>query len=154
ILVPPTSMVHSAFGAVASDIHQASERSVLLRGGGAGREPWEGIDPTEFERVIAAIESKCRASLESSGIRADEVSVKRSVDMRFRRQTHSLIVPIPAGPIDELGLRALVEDFERRYDAKYGKGAGFREAGIETTTFRVEVVGRTQKPRLRVSDVR
>jgi N-methylhydantoinase A len=39
-----------------------------------------------------------------------------------------------------------VESFEQSYEAVYGKGAGFRLAGIELTTFRVVAVGRTQKP--------
>ena len=33
--------------------------------------------------------------------------------------------------------RKLVETFEESYEAVYGKGAGFRFAGIELTTFRV-----------------
>ena len=44
IIVPATSMAHSAYGALASDIHQSSERSLLMRGGGGSRDPWDGID--------------------------------------------------------------------------------------------------------------
>ena len=58
--------------------------------------------------------------------------------MRYRRQTHELIVPLPAGAIDDAAVRELVERFERTYEDTYGKGAGFREAGIEITTFRVD----------------
>jgi hypothetical protein len=43
----------------------------------------------------------------------------------------------------------LIESFEKKYEELYGAGAAFREAGIEITTFRVDAVGRTPKPRLR-----
>jgi N-methylhydantoinase A len=45
-------------------------------------------------------------------------------------------------------VRALVERFERTYEDTYGRGAGFRQAGIEITTFRVDATGRKRKPRL------
>ena len=69
--------------------------------------------------------------------------------MRYRRQTHDLMVPVPDGPVTAATARTLVELFEESYEAVYGKGAGFRFAGIELTTFRVVAVGRTQKPSIR-----
>jgi N-methylhydantoinase A len=66
--------------------------------------------------------------------------------MRYRRQTHDLMVPVPDGPVTAESARKLVESFEESYEAVYGKGAGFRLAGIELTTFRVVAVGRTRKP--------
>ena len=38
--------------------------------------------------------------------------------------------------------------FEVKYEAVYGRGAGFREAGVELSTFRVQAIGRTRKPSL------
>jgi N-methylhydantoinase A len=40
IVIPATSMVHSAYGALASDIHQSAERSAIMRGGGGSADPW------------------------------------------------------------------------------------------------------------------
>jgi N-methylhydantoinase A len=59
------------------------------------------------------------------------------------------MVPVPDGPVTAATARTLVELFEESYEAVYGKGAGFRFAGIELTTFRVVAVGRTQKPSIR-----
>jgi N-methylhydantoinase A len=70
----------------------------------------------------------------------------RSVDVRYRSQTHELIIPLTSGPLDPAALRGLVEDFEQTYEDHYGKGAGFREAGFELTLLRVDAVGRTPKP--------
>ena len=61
--------------------------------------------------------------------------------MCYRRQTHELVIPVPAERLDAELVRDLVARFETTYEDTYGKGAGFREAGIEITTFRVDAVG-------------
>ena len=62
-----------------------------------------------------------------------ESQLARTIDMRYRRQTHDLMVPVPDGPVTAAVARKLVELFEESYEAVYGKGAGFRFAGIELT---------------------
>ena len=66
---------------------------------------------------------------------------------------HALSPPDPrhrcavsGGPGHADSIIAAVELFEKTYEALYGKGSGFRQAGIELTTFRVEGLGRTRKP--------
>jgi N-methylhydantoinase A len=146
ILVPATSMAHSAYGALASDIQQSAERSLVLRAGGGERDPWEGLDYAAINAVFAELQERCLAAMEQSGFNRDESEFTRSVDMRYRRQTHDLMVSVPEGEVTAATAQALVESFEQSYEAVYGKGAGFRFAGIELTTFRVVAVGRTQKP--------
>jgi N-methylhydantoinase A len=65
--------------------------------------------------------------------------------MRYRRQTHDLMVSVADGPVTAAAARKLVELFEESYEAVYGKGAGFRFAGIELTI----AVGRTREPSIR-----
>jgi N-methylhydantoinase A len=148
IVVPTTSMAQSAYGALASDIHHAAERSCLVRGGGGALAGWAGIDPQALTEQFAELESQCLDALARYGVGAADTELARSADMRYRRQTHELIIPVPSGPLDSGAVRDLVERFERTYEDTYGKGSGFREAGVEITTFRVEGVGRTRKPRL------
>jgi N-methylhydantoinase A len=146
IVVPSTSMVQSAYGALASDLHHSAERSFLLRGGGGPAEPWEGIDVEELARQFERLEQRCRDAMAANRVADEDLSLARSVDVRYRSQTHELIVPVAAGTIDEALVRGLTTTFEETYEATYGKGAGFREAGIEITTFRVDAVGRRRKP--------
>jgi N-methylhydantoinase A len=148
IVVPRTSMAQSAYGALASDIHHSSERSRIIRGGGGPRSPWEGIDPAEVAAQFDGLEERCLEALRRNGIDGDDAELARSVDLRYRRQTHELIIPFPPGAVDDASVRSLVERFEATYEATYGEGAGFREAGIEMTTFRVDAIGRTRKPRI------
>ncbi len=149
ILIPATSMAHSAYGALASDIQQSAERSLVLRAGGGTRDPWDGLDYQSINAVFAELEERCLAAMQQSGFSRAQSQLARTIDMRYRRQTHDLMVPVPDGPVTAATARKLVELFEESYEAVYGKGAGFRFAGIELTTFRVVAVGRTQKPSIR-----
>ena len=74
ILVPATSMAHSAYGALASDIQQSAERSLVLRAGGGTRDPWEGLDYESINTVFAELEQRCVAAMEQSGFSRAECS--------------------------------------------------------------------------------
>lgn len=148
IVVPTTSMVQSAYGALASDIHDSAERSFIMRGGGGERPPWEGVDPSTMEDQFTELEDRCRTALDAYGVTTANSTLARTVDVRYRRQTHELIIPVDSGRVTADSVRALIGRFEHTYEDTYGKGAGFRQAGIEITTFRVDATGRTRKPRL------
>jgi N-methylhydantoinase A len=146
IVVPATSMVHSAYGALASDVQHVAQRSVLL--GAGGDAPWDGLDVDALESQFRELEARCFAALEDSNVAREKVELSRSADIRYRRQTHDLIVTLEPGPVDRPKLQRLIEDFDRTYEARYGKGSAFREGGVELTTLRVTAVGRTARPRL------
>ncbi len=69
--------------------------------------------------------------------------------MRFRFQIHVLTVPVPDGPLDDDGVRALVARFIENYEARFGEGSAFEAAGVEMTTFRVVATVPTSRPQLR-----
>lgn len=156
IVVPATSMAHSAYGALASEIHQSAERSLLMRGGGGAREPADGLDAASISAIYSELEALCSERMRASGVEPSAAEFTRSVDMRYRRQTHDLIIRFATGPVTAESVREAVLRFEEVYEALYGRGSGFRQAGVELTTFRVEAVGRGRKPApsRRGSDVR
>ncbi|WP_236790834.1 hydantoinase/oxoprolinase family protein [Amycolatopsis sp. GM8] len=146
ILVPATSMAHSAYGALASDIHHSAEISQLVRTTPGNAEPWLDLDSAHIAAVFAELERGCRSKLSENGVPDDQMVIQRSADVRYRSQTHELIIPIGDGPFDDAATQTLIGDFEETYEQTYGRGAAFREAGIELTTFRVEAVGHTPSP--------
>lgn len=146
ILVPATSMAHSAYGALASDIHHAAEVSHLLRSTPGSQHPWTDFDAAAIDAIFSQLQSSCVSMLRESGVDDADSVTNRNVDVRYRSQTHELIIPVPPGTVDEGAVRRIVEDFESAYEDTYGRGAGFREAGIELTTFRVDAIGHTPKP--------
>lgn len=146
IVVPATSMAHSAYGALASEIHQSAERSLLMRGGGGAREPADGLDAASIGAVYSELEALCAERMQASGVEPSAAHFARTVDMRYRRQTHDLIIGFASGPVTVDSIREAVTRFEEVYEALYGRGSGFRQAGVELTTFRVEAVGGGRKP--------
>ena len=151
IVVPVTSMAHSAYGALASDLHHTAERSVLMAGGGGARALWDGLDAGIVQATCAELEAACHAAMARAQVPDADVRLARSASLRYRRQTNALAVALPDGPVTAAVLRALVEDFEDAYETVYGKGAGFRMAGVELTNLRVEAVGRSHRPAIRVT---
>ncbi len=59
MVVPVTSMAHSAFGALAADVQYSSERSLLMRGGGGTLPTWHGLDAGQIEDAFAQPEQDC-----------------------------------------------------------------------------------------------
>ncbi|HUU81677.1 MAG TPA: hypothetical protein VMW90_09530, partial [Acidobacteriota bacterium] len=51
--------------------------------------------------------------------------------------------------IDESDISSFMIAFEEAYDNLYGKGTGWKEAGVEVINFRIDAIGLMPKPTLR-----
>ncbi|MGH6961168.1 MAG: hydantoinase/oxoprolinase family protein, partial [Dongiaceae bacterium] len=140
IIVPATSMAHSAYGALASDIHQTAERS----------DPMPGIaaNADRIATIFEQLEREALAGIERAGIARKETELVRNVDVRYRRQVHDLLISFPDGPVGGDTIAEAAQRFEAAYEGSYGKGSGFSDAGIEFSAFRVKAIGKTRKPSL------
>lgn len=122
----------SAYGLAASDVTLASElsdpASVPLDNGRAA---------ANFDRL----ESRVLEGMRRQGLNYASVELHREIDLRFSAQLAEVTTPVEAGPIDKEVLARVVETFEQRYAALYGKGSGFRAAGIQAITYRVRATG-------------
>ncbi|NKC23256.1 hypothetical protein HED50_21015 [Ochrobactrum oryzae] len=83
-----------------------------------------------------------------AGVTASDVSLVRTADLRYRRQTNDLIIPLDDGAVTDAAIASLVDRFEQTYEQTYGKGSAFREAGIELTNIRIEAFGKTRRPEI------
>ena len=87
------------------------------------------------------------AQLAEEGFSGARVSTEWAIDLRYTRQTHEMTTPLrQGGPLTEAALEHLIEDFEALYERRYGKGSGYREAGMEMTMFRLTARGLLQRP--------
>ena len=85
------------------------------------------------------------------GFAGEEITVIRSLDMRYRFQCHELNAELPPGTA-ELGMEDfqwLDQAFDELYEKSYGPGSGYREAGKEIITFRLRAVGKIQHPNIK-----
>ena len=142
VVVPATASVHGAVGLVSSDVvyeEGVSDRCLV---------------PVPAGRVnasFAPVLSKVRGRLEDAGFAGADITLARSVDMRYRYQVHEINVPIPPGEADltEEDLEGGYARFDGLYEAVYGKGSAYRAAGREIVTLRVTGSGALPKPVLR-----
>jgi N-methylhydantoinase A len=137
IYVFPTSSVFSALGiAMADVIHTKSLSARHLM----------PADPKLLNARIEEVETELLAAMSREGFAAEDVSFRRTFDMRYRKQLSELEVPVPAGTYSEQDLLEIMDLFERRYEGVYGEGTGYREMGIEVVSMRIDAVGETSKP--------
>jgi N-methylhydantoinase A len=139
IYVFPTSPVFSAFGAATADIIHS--RVVTYQGA-------MPIDPRALNERLDAIEQELLALMSSENFPREQVTFRRFVSMRFRRQTYGVEMPLPWQRLDPARVTELGRLFEAKYEELYGEGAGFSEAGMEINTLRVDAVGTVPKPTL------
>lgn len=71
----------------------------------------------------------------------DHVDLTREIDMRYAMQLAEVPVEVPDHDDFPKALEEVVTLFERRYAELYGEGTGFREAGIQSITYRVRGTG-------------
>jgi N-methylhydantoinase A len=80
----------------------------------------------------------------------NDIIVQRSIDMRYRYQSHELSVAFPPGTADltATDMAMIDAEFDRLYELTYGPGSGYRDAGKEIVTYRVSARGLIGKPKI------
>lgn len=140
IVIPYTASVNCAFGMGTSNVvHEYGVTETLSVPASADY----------INKLYQPMMEKARATLNSEGFGDDKTEYRWSVGFRYSSQVHEIITPIHAPtPVNAEGLKRLVEDFEKLYENKYGKGSALRDAGIEMTQFRLSASGIIEPPEM------
>lgn len=140
ILVPYAASVNCAFGLASANVaHEYAETETHVL----------PMPLADFNAMFEPMLARAKADLEAEGFAADKMQFNCSVGMRYALQVHEIVTPVPGPlPCDEAGMERLVEDFEKLYETKYGKGSAYRDAGIEISQFRVSAQGIIDPPSL------
>jgi N-methylhydantoinase A len=140
IVIPYTASVNCAFGLVAADIvHEYSVTKTLPA----------PTPAAELNAIYAPMIERARADLAREGFPPDRIQLVWSADFRYSRQVHEVTTPVRAAtPLDDEGVKRLMDDFEALYERKYGKGSAYREAGMEMTMFRLQARGLMARPQI------
>jgi N-methylhydantoinase A len=136
-VVPFFASVFSAFGITTSDIVHIKEMSVP-----------ETV-PVDVKRVNANYERLIGDVMEEfrrDEIQEESILLTRSMDLRYKGQVHEVRAAVPSKDLTEEDMEKVVDEFERAYEDKYGKGTAYRAAGIEAVTYRVSGIGKILKP--------
>jgi N-methylhydantoinase A len=145
IVIPHSASVHGAFGLITSNIAHEDQATHPMRA---------PVDAEEVRGIFDGLEQRMSAQLAEEGFEGDRARMRRSIDMRYRRQVHILTVPVVGdGVIDDALIEATIELFERLYKEKYGEESAYREAGIELVSFRLRGEGLVRKPDFGVEEL-
>ena len=140
VVVPYTASVNCALGLVAADIvHEYSVARTM-----AAPAPASIIND-----IYAPMTKRALEQLKSEGIPDNRILMQGSIDLRYGRQVHEVTTPVSSGiPLDDCGVQKLLDDFERLYEQKFGRGSAFRGAGMEMTSFRLTARGLMPRPKI------
>ena len=118
----------SALGLAVSDLITVTQLSDLALA---------PFDATLFGEHFEALEKDAVETLAAGGAKRSNIVLQRVVELRYKGQVHQVDTPAPPGKVTPAILDAVIEEFERRYERLFGRGSGFRQAGIELVTYRV-----------------
>jgi N-methylhydantoinase A len=138
-----TASVWSALGIAVADIAASFEQPLFLRA------PY---DVELVAEVIETLQARALEATEADRRYVEELDLQRMASLKYGMQVFELDAELPPGPVTAESVDALLDDFERRYAERFGADAGYREAGIVITGFRVRVHGRVRKPSVVVRD--
>ncbi len=136
----PQAPVFSAFGIASSDVVHIYRKSEMYR---------MPADPVNVTEAFERLEEKAIIDMKEEGFNPEDVILDRELEMRYIRQVHEVPVHIKGGNLNKDDIIQIIKDWEKRYEEIYGKGSGFREAGIQIVSFRVTAKCITFKPKIK-----
>lgn len=141
VVMPHSASVHGAFGLVTANVTHEEQLTRPLR---------VPVDPQVLNPIFDDLTELVVRKLRSEGFTDGEITISRAIDMRYRRQVHVVTTPVEvAGPLGPDDVERAVESFNHLYEERFGRGSGYKEAGVEMVNFRLRGVGALRKPELR-----
>jgi N-methylhydantoinase A len=139
ILVPPSPGIASALGMLMTDL---KHEFVATR-----RQLFTDLEPAALQALFSDLEARGKASLAGEGIPPEQRRLQRSLDLRYRGQSHELSVSVPAVALTPQDLEQIQEQFHQAHTRAYGYAA--REDAVELVNVRLTAVGVSPKPQLK-----
>jgi len=139
VVIPVAPANFSAMGMLLSDLVHHYSRTMIL----------DLKDPTadQIDSIFRELESLGRGALDSDGIPAERREFHRSLDMRYCGQGgHSVTVALPTGTFTAEQQQGLEAWFHQMHASTYGHRT---EEPVQIVHFRLQAVGRVEKPEFR-----
>jgi len=121
VLCPPSAPVLSAMGMLTMDIGRELTRAGV----------WDrtAVTAAEINAAFSELIDEQSEGFARIGVDPGEVSLRRSLAMRYLGQFHEIDIELPDSPLDEDSRAAVEGDFHRRYEELYGYSLPWR--GVE-----------------------
>ena len=134
VLVPKAAGILSALGMLLADFIRDYSQTLLV--------PTGEITPSRLEEAFAALEARANGEYAAEGLASEELTMERTLDMRYMGQGYELSVPA----VDEIA-----SAFHALHEQRYGYADA--ERPTEVVNIRLRAVGRTEKPQLPVHPI-
>jgi N-methylhydantoinase A len=139
ILIPPSPGIASALGMLMTDLtHEfvATRRQLLAM-----------LEPAALVALFSDYEVQGGDRLAREGVAPTQRRLVRTLDLRYRGQSHELTVTVPAGDLTPQDLERVQEQFHEAHARAYGYAA--REDAVELVNVRLTAIGVSPRPRLK-----
>jgi N-methylhydantoinase A len=136
VIIPQAPGLFSAFGMLFSDLRYDFVRTWLRR--------LEEASFADMEKVYRALETQGRAAIAGTAIKPQQITIKRSADMRYVGQEHAVTVDIPLAVFAARDRGAIKRLFDEMHELRYGTCAPGEPA--EIVSLRSTVAGVMRKP--------
>ena len=136
VIIPRAPGVFSAFGMLFSDLRYDFVRTWFT-----------ALDDARFdavERIYAEMEDEGRAAIDGASVVPEEITVKRSADMRYVGQEHAVTVDLPMAVFETQDRVTIKQLFDEMHSLRYGTSAPEEKA--EIVSLRSTVTGVMRKP--------
>ncbi len=140
VVMFPYSSVFSAYGIATTDVIHNAEMSRRYR---------LPADAKEINALFEELEAGQVKRLVDAGFKREEIIISKNLKMRYGLQVHEISVPVERAKMSAAAVAALADRFEAKYEQIYGRGTGYREAGIDIVSFEVEAIGPIAKPKMK-----
>ncbi len=144
-IVPAAATAESAYGTGNSDLGFTAERPAYAR-----ISPGTVPKPEQLAHVTRAVKAateEVRNNLTLAGP-TNGIRIERFVAIKFRGQTNHLDIPFEGDEFTLEAFKAVTGTFEKQYEALFGRGAAFSNAGYEVISVRVMGTGALPPPAL------
>lgn len=142
-VVPAAATGQSAYGCANSDLGLTDERPVYVRVK-SGAEP-AAQQFTALDKAVQESRRSVEIGLKAAGA-TGEVTIEQTAAVRYRGQTNSLDIEFAETHFDLGTFASTIKTYETRYEALFGRGAGFSQAGFEILAIRTIGHGSLRPP--------
>ena len=135
VIVPFRPGLGSAMGVLHVEVRHDFVRSIFATN--------ERFDVGEINDAFARLEARARARLGRDGVAAEDVVLRREIDVRYYGQVSGgLTLPVKAGALDDDDIRGLFRSFHERHTEDYGYSLPEDLAELEIVNARVAAEAR------------
>jgi N-methylhydantoinase A len=134
VLVPRNPGLASAFGQLRVEIRDDYQRAMLKK--------HSEVTPELLESLFAEMEEQAAGTLQREGLSAEEITLERSVDLKYYPQTTYLNFAVPdGGAIAKETVDRLVELFLERHEQEFGYSVPLEFTSVEFVNARLTATG-------------